>query len=160
MIISLVAAIGENYELGKENRLLWHLPNDLQGFKSLTLNQTLVMGRKTFESIGRPLPKRKTIVLSRSWNYEHPDVLVMRSKEDILRYVDSCRINELFICGGEEIYKLFIPHATKLYLSHVAYHGDADAFFPEIDEKEWRVIKKEEHANDAPPWILKIYSRI
>jgi dihydrofolate reductase len=141
VIISLIAAIGKNRELGLNNKLLWHLPEDFKIFKKETMGHTLLMGRKTFESIGKPLPGRTTIVLTRDRAFSHQGVSVAHSPEEALSLVKQDE--ELFVCGGAEIYKLFLSRADRLYLSYVDFSGEADAFFPEFEKSQWRVEREE-----------------
>ena len=145
--ISLVAALDNEFAIGKGNALPWHLPADLQRFKALTLNKTIVMGRKTAESLGRALPKRRNIVLSRSGQVPFEGMQAASSLEEVL---SLCKDeDELCIIGGGEIYRLALPMATHLYLTHVdTVVEDADAFFPSFDLKKWQVTPIERHAAD------------
>lgn len=148
MILSLVAAIGKNRELGYQNDLLWHLRADLQRFKKLTLGHHLIMGRKTFESIGggRPLPGRTTVVISRSDQVAHPKVLMAKSLDQALNIVRERKESEVFICGGGQIYDLALERADKMYLTHVDYAERADVFFPYYQNLSW----KEQVINEVP----------
>ena len=145
--ISLIAAVDNEFAIGKGNALPWHLPADLQRFKALTLNNTIVMGRKTAESLGRALPKRRNIVLTRSGSVPFSGMEVADSLEQVL---DLCRDeSELCIIGGGEIYRLAWPLATDLYLTHVdTVVENADAFFPSFDLKKWQVTPMERHTAD------------
>ena len=145
--ISLIAALDNEFAIGKGNALPWHLPADLQRFKALTLNKTIVMGRKTAESLGRALPKRRNIVLTRSGSVPFTGMEAAASLESVL---DLCRDeSELCIIGGGEIYRLALPMATHLYLTHVdTVVEDADAFFPSFDLKKWQVTPIERHPAD------------
>jgi len=146
--ISLVAALDNEFAIGKGNALPWHLSADLQRFKALTLNKTIVMGRKTAESLGRALPKRRNIVLTRSGQVPFEGMEAASSLEDVLL---SCKHeDELCIIGGGEIYRLALPMATHLYLTHVdTVVEDAGAFFPSFDLKKWQVTPIERHPADA-----------
>ena len=128
-MISMIFAIGENYELGYNNKLLWHLKNDLINFKKLTLNKTIIMGRKTFESLGRLLPNRKHIVISNNYKTDLEDIEITNDiKEIINRYENS--EEEVFIIGGASIYKLFEEYANKLYITRVhEKFNKADVFY-------------------------------
>ena len=126
-MISIIAAIGKNYELGLNNKLLWHIPNDLKYFKELTTGKTVVMGRKTYESIGKPLPNRENIVLTRQ-NIEIDNVNVVNDYKKILD------LEDVFIIGGEQIYKLFLPYADNIYLTEIAENKEADSYFPIFDK--------------------------
>ena len=126
-----VAAMSENRVIGRGNRIPWHLPEDFKWFKQLTMGHVLVMGRKTFESIGRPLPGRETIVLSRS-QFTHPGVKVVADLAQVEALGEG---REVFICGGAEIYTQALPLCTELYLTLVKQHiDDGDAFFPPFEE--------------------------
>lgn len=150
-MISMIFAVGENYELGYNNELLWHLKNDLINFKKLTLNKTIIMGRKTFESLGRLLPNRKHIVISNNYKTDLEDIEITNDvKEIINRYENS--EEEVFIIGGASIYKLFEDYASKLYITRVnGKFNKADVFyeynienFIEVD----KVTYKKDEYND------------
>lgn len=132
---TIIAAIGKNRELGRDNKLLWSLKGDLKFFKEKTTNHTIIMGRKTFESLGRLLPNRKHVVISSSNNFPK-EVDVYNNIESLLsHYKDTSE--ELFIIGGAKIYSEFIDYATKMYLTLVDGEFDADAYFPMFDESAW-----------------------
>ena len=133
MSYSIIAAIGKNNEMGKDNKLLWYLPSDLKFFKEMTLNHTVIMGKNTYLSIGRPLPKRTNIVLSSS--LEDDKVIVCKTLDEIKNYINEDE--EIFIIGGYSIYKSFLPLASKLYLTHINKEFDADVFFPEVNYEEY-----------------------
>ncbi len=133
MSYSIIAAIGKNNEMGKDNQLLWHLPSDLMFFKEMTLNHTVIMGKNTYLSIGRPLPKRTNIVLSSS--LDDNQVIVCKTLDDIKKHINEDE--EVFIIGGYSIYKTFLPLASKLYLTHINKEFDADVFFPEVNYDEY-----------------------
>ena len=145
--VSLVAALDSEFAIGKGNALPWHLPADLQRFKALTLNKTIVMGRKTAESLGRALPKRRNIVLTRSGAVPFSGMEAAGSLDAVL---DLCRDeSELCIIGGGEIYRLALPLVTHLYLTHVdTVVEDADAFFLSFNLKKWQVTPMGKHAVD------------
>ncbi len=130
-MISLIAAVGKNLELGKDNALLWNLPGDMKFFRSTTAGHTVVMGRLTYESIGRPLPKRRNIVISRNADYKPEGVEVFASLEEALLACD----NDCFIIGGAMIYSLALPFGDELILTEVdAEYPDADVYFPKFDK--------------------------
>ncbi len=131
-IISMIVAIDEQGGMGKNNQLLCHLPADLKYFKAKTLHKPIVMGRKTYESIGRPLPERKNMVFSRTLS-SSSDISVVTSVEAIL----DCAEPEVMIIGGAEIFSLFMPYATQIYITRIHHIFDADVFFPTIDESKW-----------------------
>ncbi|MEK7539185.1 MAG: dihydrofolate reductase [Patescibacteria group bacterium] len=162
-MISLIAAIGKNNELGKGNALLWHMPADLKHFRKVTLLHPVVMGRKTFESIGKPLPNRRNIVITRDANYKKAGVEIVHSLAGALDLF-SDKNEEIFIIGGAEIYKQTMPIADKLYITHIeAEDKKADAFFPKINENEWRETSHEEHQSNEKnifSYIFSIYEKI
>ncbi len=162
-MISLIAAIGKNNELGKNNKLLWHLPADMKHFRDTTALHAVVMGRKTFESIGKPLPNRRNIVITRDVNYKKGGIEVVNSLAGALdKFPDQKE--EIFIIGGGELYKQTMEIADKLYITHVnATDSGADTFFPEIIPIVWKEIKREEHkADDKNPfaYTFSIYEKI
>lgn len=140
MSISIIAATGKKNELGKGNQLLWHLPDDLKHFKELTTGHTIVMGRKTFESIGKPLPNRRNIVITRDMNFTADGIEVIHSLQEIQN-----RDEEIFIIGGGEIYAQALPFADKLYLTEVDASLDADTFFPQFKKNEWNEVERTHH---------------
>jgi len=126
-----IAAMAENRVIGRGHRIPWHLPEDFSWFKRTTMGHVLVMGRKTFESIGRPLPGRKTIVLSRS-GWSHPTVRVVSALEAVDAASEAC---EVFICGGAEVYRQALPFCSDLYLTRVKRVVEGDVFFPEFENR-------------------------
>lgn len=146
-MITIVAAIGQNNALGKDNQLLWRLPKDLKHFKALTENHPVVMGRKTYESIGKALPNRTNIVVSRKPNWFQEGILIVSTLKEALKFAK--KINEtVFIIGGGEIYKQTMDLADRLEITLVEGDFDADTFFPEIDLKVWKKINEEFHEKD------------
>jgi dihydrofolate reductase len=148
-MISIIAAIGENRELGKDNNLLWHLPNDMKRFKNLTTGHTVIMGRKTFESLPKgALPNRKNVVITKNKDACYDNCLVYNSLEEAIRDLDET--DELFIIGGASIYGQSIKYADKLYITSVHHtFKNADTFFPEITEKEWIKVANEDYDKDG-----------
>ena len=145
-MISIIAAIGKNNELGKRNELLWNLPADMKHFRDTTKGCTVIMGQKTFESIGNPLPNRRNIVLTQDDSFQPQGVEITHSLDELFKLLEktSDKDKEIFIIGGGQIYKLFIEKADKLYITHVnAEFPDADTFFPEIDKNKWQKMKSE-----------------
>ena len=139
--ITLIAAASENNALGKDNQLIWHISEDLKRFKNLTQGHAIIMGRKTFESMPKALPKRKNIILTRNKNYKAIDAWVANSLEEALELTGED--SQPFVIGGGEIYQLFIKRASKIELTRVHHSFEADAFFPEIDTREWKLIFEE-----------------
>ncbi len=148
MIISLVVAAAENNSIGKNNQLLWHLPNDLKFFKNTTWGMPVIMGRKTFEAVNKPLPGRINIVITRQpdWNVE--TLLVAGDLNDALKKATETNCKEAFIIGGGEIYKQAMEIADKIYLTRVHAAIDGDTFFPAVDENKWHLITCQEFAAD------------
>lgn len=145
MTVSAIVAIGENNAIGKNNQLLWHLPADLKHFKNKTAGHTIIMGRKTFDSVGKPLPNRRNIVVTRQ-NIEIPGCEVVKSIDEAL---ELCKgEEEVFIGGGAEIYKLAMDKTDRIYLTIVHKIFDADTFFPEIDFIQWIETEHEDHQPD------------
>lgn len=161
-MISLIAAIGRNNELGKENKLLWSLPADMKHFKDITTLHTVIMGRKTFESIGRPLPNRRNIVITRDLTYKKDGIEVAHSLAGALDLIKDNN-EEIFIIGGAQLYKDTIDITDKLYITHIdAEDKDADAFFPEIIPIVWNEIKHEKHEADEKnslPYTFSVYEK-
>jgi dihydrofolate reductase len=148
-MISLIAAIGKNNELGKGNNLLWPLPTDQKYFREITTGHTVIMGRKTFESIDRLLPNRRNIIITRNLNYKKDGAEIAHSLEEALKISrTTLDTEEIFIIGGAEIYNQAMPLAHKLYITKIdAEDKEADAFFPKIDSS-WKEISREEHEPD------------
>lgn len=142
--ISIIAAIGKNRELGKDNDLLWRIPDDLKRFRALTMGHPILMGRKTFGSIGKPLPGRTNIVVTRDINWTHENVAVFHSLEEALKHAASLDEKEIFIIGGAQIYEQALPYADRLYLTLIeAENPEAEIFFP-VYQREFPKIKNEE----------------
>ncbi len=161
MIISLIAAIGENRELGLGNKLPWHLPDDLKRFKEITRGHTVIMGRKTFESIGRLLPDRKNIIITRNKDFKVEGAIIVSNFEEALG--ESTGEDEVFVIGGGEIFSLALPHADKMYLTHVETKLPNDAFFPEFNLSEWKVVNEESHPKDEKhmyDFTFKTYNKL
>lgn len=142
--ISLIAAIGKNRELGKNNKLLWDIPEDMKFFRETTKGHAIVMGRKTFESIGRPLPNRTNIIITRNPDYKQAGCITTTSIEEALETAKEHESEEIFIIGGAQIYKESIQYADKLHLTIVDDAPEADAFFPEYEKKFTREISRKD----------------
>lgn len=138
-MISIIVATGQNNAIGCHNKLLWHIPEDLKRFKALTTGHAMVMGRKTYDSIGRPLPNRKNIVVSRQEGLNIDGVEVYSTLEAALEAAGE----DAFVIGGEQIYRQTMSLAQKLYVTAVDQTHEADAFFPEINPDEWREVARE-----------------
>ncbi|SEC21943.1 Dihydrofolate reductase [Tenacibaculum sp. MAR_2009_124] len=147
-MITVIAAIGENNELGKGNDLIWHLPADLKRFKRLTSGHHIIMGRNTYESIGKPLPNRTTIIVTRDKNYQQEGCLTAGSIEEAVELAKSD--DEIFIIGGAQIYKqvLAFEFIDKLDITHVHSSFEADVYFPEINSNQWKEVRREDFKAD------------
>jgi dihydrofolate reductase len=147
MIVSLIVAASNNNAIGKDNQLLWHLPKDLQFFKQTTWAMPVVMGRKTFESLGgKPLNGRVNIIITRQTNWSHEGVVVVHSLADAIFFAKESDYKEVFIAGGGEIYAEALPKANKIFLTRVDANIDGDTFFPEIDNSDWILSEEVAHA--------------
>ena len=146
-MISIIAAVAKNNVIGKRNALPWYLPEDLKRFKKLTAGHTVLMGRKTFESImtklGKPLPNRKNVVITRDKNYQVPAGVVLFN--DVVSALESLKAEDVFIIGGGEIYNQTIDKADTLYVTHVHADHEGDVFFPPIDPAVWKKAKVDPH---------------
>lgn len=164
MQISMIVAQSNNRAIGRANALLWHLPADLKYFKQRTNGHCIVMGRKTFESIGRPLPNRTNIVLTHRTDWQSDGVQVAHTWADVLQFVQQLQENELFIIGGGEIYAALLPHCQTIYLTEVdTIVNDADTFFPALNPTEWECVEREAHAADEKnplPYAFTTWKRI
>jgi dihydrofolate reductase len=160
MTTTIVVAISENHAIGKDNKLLWYLPNDLKHFKEITTGHTVIMGRKTYESVGKPLPKRRNIIITRQ-NITIEGCEVVGSIEAA---IELCKTeDEVFIVGGAEIYKQAMHLTDRIYLTIVHKSFDADSFFPEIDLTEWQEVAREDHEPDEKnslPYSFITYEKI
>ena len=148
MIISLIAALDQNRGIGIANQLPWHLPADLRWFKKVTMGHYLIVGRKTYQSIGKPLPGRRMIVLTRNPALQFEGSLLSSSLSEALQKASEAGENEIFVIGGSEIYRQSLPLADHLYLTRVHASLPADAYFPEIPESEWTTICEQHRPAD------------
>lgn len=136
MTLSLIVAYDRNSLIGADSSLPWTIPADMAHFKNITINKTVVMGRKTFESIGRPLPQRNNVVLTRDINYTTPSCLTLYSVESVLNLAKSLE-EEVIIMGGSELYTQFLPYVNKMHITEIDATFVGDAYFPEINPDEW-----------------------
>jgi dihydrofolate reductase len=142
MIISIVVAVSKNNVIGKDNQLLWKLSDDLKRFKKLTTNHCIVMGRKTYDSIGKALPNRTNIIITKNKNFHIDDAIILHNIQDVIEYAKSKNETELFIIGGGEIYKQALEITNKIYLTKVDVDIDGDTFF-HYNTQEWRICYEE-----------------
>jgi dihydrofolate reductase len=148
-LISMVVAATENDVIGRDNGMPWHLPDDLKYFKARTMGKPMLMGRKTFDSIGKPLPGRTSLVLTRDPTWRAEGVVVVRSLDDALAHATRANSAELCVIGGAEVFRLAWPHAKRLFLTRIHANIPGDTFFPRIDPAEWREVERTEHLADA-----------
>ncbi|NDK55892.1 dihydrofolate reductase [Pontibacter fetidus] len=146
-MIAIVVAVAENNVIGKDNQLIWHLPADLRFFKNLTMGHPIIMGRKTYESIGKPLPGRTTVIITRQQDFEAPGCIVVNSIDEAITEAQTID-QDVYIIGGAEIYKQALARTDTIYLTRVHYRFEGDTFFPEIKENDWEVIYEEKHEPD------------
>lgn len=163
MLISAIVAVGNNNVIGKDNDLPWYLPADLKYFKRTTLGRHIIMGRKCYESIGRPLPKRTNIVLTRNPFFTGTNLLVAHSLDEALQLAADNGETEAMILGGGEIYAQSMPRWDRLYLTQVDVDvPDGDTFFPELDEREWTLVREEAYDPDEKnphAYAFRVYER-
>ena len=145
-ILSIIVAMAKNRVIGRDNQLPWHLPADLRHFKQTTMGHPIIMGRKTYESIGRPLPGRQNIVITRNPDFQAEGCLVVHSLQEALAAVPEAE--EVFIIGGASLYREALPLADRIYLTLVDAEVEGDTFFPELDASEWQEVRRETFTPD------------
>ncbi len=164
MKLALIVATAANRVIGCENRLPWHLPEDLKYFKATTMGKPIIMGRKTYESIGRPLPGRANIVVTRQQTWQAPEgVMVAHDLSEALAIAEGAAkdADEVMVIGGAEIYRASINHAQRIYLTKIRKNFSGDAYFPELSPTEWlKVSEKEGVASSSEPHVFEVYERI
>ena len=148
MIISAIVAMNPDGLIGDQNKIPWHLPADLKYFKKITLGHHILMGRKCFDSIGKSLPGRKNIVVTKNPTFIVTDCIITNSIEEGILIAQQNKEEEMFIIGGGEIYRRSMHLVNKLYLTMVQFNGSGDVFFPQIDYDEWSLISDEKHTSD------------
>ncbi len=160
-MVSIIVAMGRNGVIGKDNSLIWHLPADLKYFKHTTMGKPVIMGRKTFDSVGKPLPGRTNIIVTRRKDYGVPGCLTAGSVEQAIELVAG--EPEVFIAGGGEIYRQALPLADRLYITIIDHDFDGDTFFPDISEKRWKISQEIYHPADERnkyPMLFRIYKKV
>lgn len=148
-MISLLVAMDRNHVIGYENDMPWHLPRDLKHFKEKTTGQTIIMGRKTFDSIGKALPNRKNIVLTRQKDYTEKDVEVIYHLDQIYEIAKANPVEELFIIGGGNLYQQVLPHADRMYITQIDDSFNGDTHFPSFSKADWSLTKKTKGVKDS-----------
>nr|WP_209125037.1 dihydrofolate reductase [Alkalihalobacillus sp. BA299] len=160
-MISFLVAMDKNRVIGKDNDLPWRLPADLAYFKKVTMGHPIVMGRKTYESIGRPLPGRENIIITRNQNYSAEGCTVLHSLDDVKKVIDDST-KEVFIIGGAEIFKEAFPIADKLYITHIDEAFEGDTYFPAFSDQEWKEVSREKGVKDEKnpyDYYFSVYER-
>ena len=159
-MLSIIVAKAKNNVIGKDNRLLWHIPEDLKRFKSLTTGHAIIMGRKTFDSIGRVLPNRKHVVLTHNPDFKVHDenVEIVHSIDEIKKYIESDEEN--FVIGGAMIYNLLMPYVTKMYITEIDKNFEGDSVFPPVNLEKWKEVKRVESKDDNLEYSFVDYERI
>ena len=165
LTLSLIVAMARNRVIGRDNTLPWHLPEDLKYFKAITMGKPILMGRKTFESIGRPLPGRLNIVITRNANWHHPGVSVATSLAEALELAShdpaAREVGEVMVIGGEQIYRAAIEQADRLYVTRVDVEVAGDAFFPEYDEDIWHETTRQQPEQQGDiPYFFQVLERV
>ena len=159
MKVTIIVAASENLVIGYKNALPWHISEDLKHFKQITINHSVVMGRKTFESIGKPLKERRNIVVSRDRTLKIEGVEVVNSLDEAIHRTKN--ENEIFIIGGEQIYKIAMPIATHMHVTKVYNNIKGDAFFPAFDENEWKILtQKDSETSEGLKFSFIEYQKI
>ena len=155
MILSFIVAASENNVIGKDNKLPWTLPTDMKYFKNITWAMPVIMGRKSFESLGKPLPGRTNIVVTRNKDWKADGVEVAQSIDKAITLATQLDVKEIFIIGGAQIFQSALPSAGKIYLTRVHANFDGDAFFPEIKQEEWKLTSNRDcEADEKNPYAV------
>ncbi len=147
-MVSLILAVSDNHVIGKDNKLPWRLPADMKHFVSLTKGNVVIMGRKTFDSLKKPLTERVNIVITRKMDFKAEGIIICSSLEDALKKGKEFSEKEIFIIGGSEIYRQSLDLADRIYLTRIHHHFDGDTYFQEIDPTKWKVVSEEAHDTD------------
>lgn len=160
-MISFIVAMDSQRVIGKENQLPWHLPADLKFFKKVTMGHPIVMGRKTHESIGKPLPGRENVIVTRNKDYASDGCIVLHTIEELLQYVEEKK-EEVFVIGGAELFTVMFPYADRLYLTQIEHEFEGDVYFPEFHKDEWIRISHEKGIKDEKnpyDYFFNVYER-
>ncbi|PBB05426.1 dihydrofolate reductase [Salimicrobium humidisoli] len=161
-MISFIFAMDNNRLIGKDNDLPWHIPNDFKFFKTKTMHSTVIMGRKTFESLGGPLPKREHIIITKDENYEAGDCTVVHSVDEIRAITSGDPEKEWFVIGGTVLFESMLGDVDRMYVTHIDHTFEGDTYFPEIDWSQWELTDKEKGARDEKnpyDYFFCIYDR-
>lgn len=159
MKISIIVATAENNVIGNNGKIPWHSKDDLRHFKELTTNHHILMGKNTFDSMGKPLPNRTNIILGRYLNLKIEGVTVFQDLGDAIRFAENRNEQELFIIGGQQVYEFTLPIAEKIYQTLILEKHEGDTFFPALSENKWKEMSREEHLSLNPPIIFRSLER-
>ncbi|MGI8315299.1 dihydrofolate reductase [Halobacillus mangrovi] len=162
-MISFIFAMDKNRLIGKDNDLPWHIPNDFKFFKDMTWGKTIIMGRKTFESFGKPLPEREHIVITSNREYSQEGCKVIHSIDEILKLEENHPDKEWFVIGGSVLFEKMLPYADRMYLTYIDHAFEGDTHFPEYDESEWKLISETKgQKDDKNPYdyYFRTYDRV
>ena len=156
-MIKLIVGYDQNKLIGKNNFLPWNISEEIEHFKNTTIGKTIVMGDVTFDGIGKPLPNRKTIVLTldKKWNFKHKDVFISHNFKELVDKYKGSDKEDIYICGGSTIYKLFLPYVDEMIISHIKGEYKGDTWFPDWDKELFDIIKTKKYDN----FTLKVYKR-
>lgn len=163
MTVSAIVAIAKNRVIGHQNQIPWYLPADLKYFKKVTTGHHVIMGRKSYESIGRPLPNRTNVVITRDPYFIATGCMVVHSLLEALEFAQSNGETEAFVIGGGEIYQQSWPYLDRIYLTEVETAPEGSVFFPAMDENEWIAVSAEAHLADEKnefPYVFKVFNRV
>ena len=163
MKISFVVAAANNNIIGKDNQLVWNLPNDMKFFKNVTWGMPVVMGRKSFDSLGKPLKGRKNIILTRQPGWKAEGTLVAKTFEEAVKLVEEMDVKEMMVIGGGEIFKMLMDKADRIYITRVDAAPEGDTYFPVIDPKQWKLVSRSDHKADEQhkyDYSFQVWERI
>ncbi|MET0634767.1 MAG: dihydrofolate reductase [Chitinophagaceae bacterium] len=163
MIISMVVAAAKNNVIGKDNQLVWTLPDDMKFFKNITWGMPVLMGRKTFEALGKPLQGRKNLVITRNSDWNAAGVVTVSTLNDVRLLLKEMDVKELMVIGGAEIYKMLMGVTDRIYITRVDAEPEGDAYFPDIDPNQFKLTSRDDHPADkknAYPYSFQVWDRI
>ncbi|TGB04587.1 dihydrofolate reductase [Halobacillus salinus] len=161
-MISFIFAMDKNRLIGKDNDLPWHIPNDFKFFKDMTIGKTIIMGRKTFESFGKPLPEREHIVITSNKEYNREGCTIIHSIDEILEMENNQPDKEWFVIGGTVLFEKMLPYADRMYLTYIDHEFEGDTHFPEFEESQWKMVsetKGEKNEQNPYDYYFRIYER-
>ncbi|WP_079530077.1 dihydrofolate reductase [Halobacillus hunanensis] len=162
-MISFVFAMDKNQLIGKDNDLSWYIPNDFKFFKETTWDETIIMGRKTFDSFGKPLPNRKHIILTSREEYEVEGCEIIHSIDEIIKLNQTYPEKEWFVIGGGVLFEAMLPYADRMYMTYIDHAFEGDAYFPPYEEADWRLVKETKGIKDEKnpyDYYFRIYDRV